>query len=135
MMRFAPSREFFTPKGSVKIADKASDAMVYVYTSAKGRPGAMAFHGKAQKPDWHYTFANEEARERKIREHFEGRRRWAEWQSERRAERKKPHGFEVGHLLYASWGYNRNRRRYPRADRSTSGLSIRLGRPCFGRRL
>ncbi|MCZ4093333.1 hypothetical protein [Sinorhizobium psoraleae] len=24
---------------------------------------------------------------------------------ERRDERKKPHGFEVGHILYASWGY------------------------------
>lgn len=61
--------------------------------------------GKAAKPDWHHSFPNDAARERKIREHFEGRRRWAEWQGERRAERKKPHGFEVGHVLHASWGY------------------------------
>lgn len=106
MMRFAPSREFFIPKGSLKITDKASDAIVYVYTSAKDRPAAMAFHGKAQKPDWHHTFANPEARERKIRQHFEGRRKWSDWKHERSAERKKPHGFEVGHVLYASWGYD-----------------------------
>lgn len=105
MMRFAPSRDFYIPKGSVKIADKASDGVVYIYTSHKDKPAAIAFHGKAQKPDWHHSFANDEARERKIRDHFEGRRRWAEWQQERRDERKKPHGFEVGHLLYASWGY------------------------------
>lgn len=105
MMRFAPSRDFYIPKGSMKIADKAGDGLVYIYTSAKGRPAAIAFHGKAAKPDWHHSFASAEARERKIREHFEGRRRWAEWKQERRDERKKPHGFEVGHVLYASWGY------------------------------
>ncbi|RMC62509.1 hypothetical protein [Sinorhizobium meliloti] len=106
MMRFAPlTRDFYIPKGSVKINDKASDAVVYVYTSAKDRPAAMAFHGKAVKPDWHHTFANDAARERKIREHFEARGRWSEWKQERRDERKKPHGFEVGHILYASWGY------------------------------
>jgi hypothetical protein len=91
MMRFAPSREFYIPSGSVKIADKASDGIVYIYTSHKGRPAAMAFHGKAAKPDWHHSFASTEAREHKIREHFEGRRRWSEWKQERRDERKKPH--------------------------------------------
>lgn len=107
MMRFAPlTRDFYIPKGAIRIADKASDGVVYVFRSAKDRPAAMAFHGKAVKPDWHHSFPNDAARERKIREHFEGRRRWAEWQGERRAERKKPHGFEVGHVLYASWGYD-----------------------------
>ncbi|BCH68479.1 hypothetical protein RvVAT039_pl13120 (plasmid) [Agrobacterium vitis] len=86
MMRFAPfTRDFYIPKGSIKIADKASDGIVYIFRSAKDRPAAMAFHGKAVKPDWHHSFANDAARERKIREHFEGRRRWAEWQGERRA--------------------------------------------------
>lgn len=107
MMRFAPfTRDFYIPKGAIKIADKASDGVVYIFRTSKDRPAAMAFHGKAVKPDWHHSFSNDAARERKIREHFEGRRRWAEWQAERRAERKKPHGFEVGHVLYASWGYD-----------------------------
>ena len=110
MMRFAPSREFYIPSGSVKIADKASDGIVYIFTSHKGRPAAMAFHGKAAKPDWHHSFASTDARERKIREHFEGRRRWSEWKRERRDERKKPHGFETGHILYASWGYDQGLR-------------------------
>lgn len=35
MMRFAPSRDFYIPNGSVKIADKTSDGIVYVYTSHK----------------------------------------------------------------------------------------------------
>ncbi|MBB4188417.1 hypothetical protein GGE07_005096 [Sinorhizobium terangae] len=82
MMRFAPlTRDFYIPKGFVKVTDKASDAIVCVCTSAKDRPAAMAFHGKAQKPDWHHTFAGEAARDLKIHEHFEGRRRWAEWKA------------------------------------------------------
>ena len=53
MMRFAPfTRDFYIPKGAIKIADKASDGIVYIFRSAKARPAAMAFHGKAVKPDW-----------------------------------------------------------------------------------
>ncbi|RVG23693.1 hypothetical protein CN233_28930 [Sinorhizobium meliloti] len=106
MTRFAPfPRDFYIPKGSVKIADRNSDGVVYVYRSAKDRPATMAFHGEAVKPDWHHSFANEATREHKIRAHFEGRQRAASWPAEHRAERKQPHGFEVGHILYASWGY------------------------------
>lgn len=95
MTRFAPfPRDFYIPKGSVKIADRNSDGVVYVYRSAKDRPATMAFHGEAVKPDWHHSFANEATREHKIRAHFEGRQRAASWPAEHRAERKQPHGFE-----------------------------------------
>lgn len=34
MMRFAPfTRDFYIPKGSVRIADRNSDGVVYVYRS------------------------------------------------------------------------------------------------------
>ncbi|MER9484225.1 hypothetical protein NKI74_33885 [Mesorhizobium sp. M0494] len=53
-----------------------------------------------------HSFASTEVRERRVRDHFEGRRRWTIWKQERRDERKRPHGFEVGHVLYASLGYD-----------------------------
>ena len=106
MMRFAPlTRDFYIPKWSIRIADRNSDGVVYVYRSAKNRPAAMAFHGKAVTPDGQHSFASEAAREAKIRGHFKGRQRVITGRAERRAERKQPHGFEVGHVLYASWGY------------------------------
>ncbi|MBX5132389.1 hypothetical protein HJB80_06800 [Rhizobium lentis] len=82
----------------VLLPRRNSDGRVYVYRSAKDQPTATAFHGKAVKPDWHQSFANEAARELKIRAHSEGRQRAASWRAERRAERKQPHGFEVGHI-------------------------------------
>ena len=87
MTRFAPfTRDYYIPKGSVRIADRNSDGIVYVYRSTKDRPAAMAFHGKAVKPDWHHSVANEAVRETKIKAHFEGRRRVATWRAERRAQ-------------------------------------------------
>lgn len=106
MMRFAPlTRDFYIPKGAVKISDRSSDGLAYCYVTATGKPGAMAFHGRAIKPDWNHTFADPVSRERKIMAHFQARRRVVAYRAERRSERAKPHGFEVGHVLYASWGY------------------------------
>ena len=110
MMRFAPTtRESYVPTGAIKITDKNSDAVVYCYTIAKGKPGALAFHGRAIKPDWHHTFADAAFRERKIRSYFEGRQRVVAARAKRRQEFKAgqavPHSFEAGHVLYTSWGY------------------------------
>ncbi|MBP2444112.1 hypothetical protein [Rhizobium leguminosarum] len=42
MMRFAPSRDFYIPKGSVKIADKAGDGLVYIYRPCRLEAGILA---------------------------------------------------------------------------------------------
>jgi len=97
------------PAGYVRIADKLSDAVVYIGPEAGGKCGAIAYHGKAERHDFWFNFKDEARRERKIREHFEWRRAHAKRQAERRAEkaaaRAKGHGCEVGHIFYSSWGY------------------------------
>jgi len=126
MRRFFQSREFFIPKGAVKIADRKSDAVVYLYTTARGKFGALGFHGKAAKPDWHFTFSSEAARERKISDFFAGQQRRNEWKDKRRAERAKPHTFEVGHVLVASWGYEQTNINFYQVTRITGPRMVEL---------
>lgn len=95
----------FRPEGSARIADKLSDAEVFIYQFG-GKPCAIAYHGKATKPDFYLRFASEAHRERKIREHFEWRRAHARRQAEQRAARSAGgHGCEVGTVFSASWGW------------------------------
>ncbi|WP_245572963.1 hypothetical protein [Lichenihabitans psoromatis] len=79
---------------------------MFVYAAGKKRPAALAFHGKATKPDWHQVFSDEAAREKAVRRHLESYRPAATRRAERRVLASKPHGLEVGHVLVASWGYD-----------------------------
>lgn len=103
------TREFFIPARSTKIADKASGAVAYVYTTAKGLPAAALFSGKRAKPDGHYSFRTPAAREEAVRRHFGNARSAITRRQDRAAERKvdaQDHGLEVGHVLVSSWGYD-----------------------------
>jgi hypothetical protein len=102
-MRFQHKREFYIPKGAVKFADRESSAVVYAFTNAKGKPALIGFHGRAQKPDFHYYYRDEERRERAAREFF---KRWRDWEAARKAYRAKPHSLKVGSILRSSWGYD-----------------------------
>src|SRR5262245_36808504 len=98
-MRMQLPREFYVPKGAVKVADKTSDAVAYVYETATGKPGAVVFHGKAQKPDAHHTFRTAERRAEYVAGFFAGRRESLERKAKARAERSKPHTLKVGDIL------------------------------------
>ncbi|MFN3253757.1 hypothetical protein [Roseibium album] len=107
MARFTFSRDFYIPKGAVKVTDKQSDAVVYLYTQKNtGLPCVAAFHGKAQKPDFKFWYPNEEQRDAKIECFFESRRNHLAHVSERRKAANKPHNLQVGHILRAMWGYD-----------------------------
>ena len=106
MMRNTLKREFYIPKDAVQIdIGNDHDAVVYGY-DVKDAPCAIAFHGKAQKPDWHYQFKNTEQRDRKIQDLVDSRRAHAERKEKRKADKKKPHGLKVGDILQSSWGYD-----------------------------
>lgn len=110
-------REWYIPKGSTKIADKASDAVAYVYsfTNAKGvnRHGAAMFYGKQAKPVWHYTFLTQAALEKEIRKGFEGRQAHERYIAGQRAERKAyVNHYKVGDILGTCWGYDQTNREY-----------------------
>lgn len=101
------AREWHIPSGAIKIADKHSDAVAYIFTDGRGRPNAKLFLGKQGKPAWFYSFKTDANREKTIREAFQARRASIEAAAKRKADviAAGP-GLEVGDILYTSWGYD-----------------------------
>jgi len=105
-MRFIKTREMFIPKGARKVADKRSDAVAYVY-ERQDVPYALGFHGKAQKPDYHFRFKSEAARQAHVIKGFENAQAQIVRATERAAARKaEGHSLVLGDVLRASWGYD-----------------------------
>jgi elongation factor P hydroxylase len=77
----------YIPVDSIPYTRKGVDAVVYWYES-KGRYAAIAYHGKATKPDWHYWYRNHESRQTKTEEHFENIASHAQRMQERAEKRK-----------------------------------------------
>lgn len=104
-MRFNLTRDFYIPKGSIKVVDKQSDAVAYIYASESGKPSARVFFGKQTKPVASYYYSSEAQREAAVKAAFEGRRASLNAKQERKANRK-PIKLNVGDILYTSWGYD-----------------------------
>lgn len=106
-------RTFHIPTGSIRVAHRASTAVAYVYTDRRGRPCAVAFAGKADKPVWHHAFADNAAREKRVGAFFvaiearEAQRRAV--RAERAAWR---HPYKVGDIFSTCWGYDQTNREY-----------------------
>lgn len=114
-MRLNMPRKFYIPKTAKQIDAFGTDAAVYVYDENHNRPifGALAFHGKANKPDWHYTFKTEERRAQYIADYLKGRKERAERMATRRQARKDwvcP--YKVGDIFRTSWGYDQTNIEY-----------------------
>lgn len=100
-------RSFYIPKGAVKVADKQSDAVAYVYTGRNGKPAALVFSGKADKPAWQFWFRTAAAREQRVREFFDNVRAHKARAEQNRAERKAfRHNVQVGDIYRTCWGYD-----------------------------
>lgn len=105
MRYMKPKREFYIPKGAVKVAPKGVDVVFYIFQNKAGQPCAMAFVGKAQKPTWHYRFSSIAAREKRMAELVASVKARADENAKRRAARNKPHNLGPGVIMYTSWGY------------------------------
>ena len=97
------ARKWLIPAGALKVADKASDAVCYIYSDANGRPCATGFCGRRTKADFRFRYSSPERREAAVREYFQNRRAVLERQKDRR--KPKARKLEVGHILMAMWGY------------------------------
>lgn len=104
MIRTLPKTRH-VPAAAVKVADKHSDAVVYVYRAAGGDPAAIGYHGKAAKADFWLRFRSQARLEAHVREYFANRQAYARMIAERTRKASQPHKLEVGHVLVASWGY------------------------------
>lgn len=98
-------RTHYVPTGAAKVVHKATGSEAYLYNSA-GRPCAVVFLGKAQKPTWHYRFKDEAARAKRIADAFATVSARQQMAADRRAKRSQPHKLQEGHILVASWGYD-----------------------------
>jgi hypothetical protein len=105
---FKLTREFFIPKGAIKVADRQSDAVAYLYpsTNANGKPAAVVFYGKSDKPVSRHYYLSEKQREQAVTRAFEGRRITLAEKAKRRAERTAwVPDYKVGDVLHTCWGY------------------------------
>ena len=99
------SREFYVPKGAVKVSDKQQLGVVYIHGD-NSRFYAKAFIGKQSKPTWFYSFRTEAERERKVRGFFAGLATSQACKLERRKRDNAPHALKLGAVIVNSWGYD-----------------------------
>ena len=103
-MRFAPKREYFIPKHYVLLF-KAEDLGIEVW--GDDDRSAIAFHGKAQRPDWHIGFHSAERRQQRITEYVAAIQAHADKKAaDRKARSEWQHGIKVGDIFRTSWGYD-----------------------------
>ncbi len=133
-------REFQIPRDAVKVADKLSDAVAYLYTVKSGehdRPAYMVFYGKQSKPVARYWVVNAATRESRIREYFEARQAHAKRVVENR---KSPSGTatrnaQIKRLLESKFGKGKV---HVTGDRGTAygwvRVKIDAPRPAEGKR-
>lgn len=112
MARIILTRDFYIPAGAVRVRHKASSAVAYLYPcrnrdGTAGRPAAMVFAGKQQKPAWRAYFDTDAIRAQRVGAYFAAIEAQEARQAERRAERAaKGRGVDVGDVLMAMWGYD-----------------------------
>ena len=127
MRRMMMPRESYYPKdGSARPVDcGGTDASVFAYEKA-GKFYAIAFHGKATKPDWHYSFRSEEQRASLIAEFISIRKSHAEYMTKRKTEKEKPHTLKVGDILSSTWGYDQTNIDYYQVTRVPGPMSVEI---------
>jgi hypothetical protein len=99
-------REYYIPKDASEIKDEQTGAVVYLYTNGYGKLRATGFTGKRSKPDLDYTFRTQESRAQTVTEWFARIKAYRQEKADRmQARREWQHGYRVGDILSASWGY------------------------------
>lgn len=123
----ALTRDSFIPKGSVKVADRKSDAVAYLFTTPRGAAGYVVFVGKSVKPMARACAAREDYRARHIAEHFRARQLTLEGRAKLAAQQAAEAAqIAVGDVLRSSWGYDQtNVNFYQVVDRKGSTVTLR----------
>ena len=104
-MRCNTTRESLIAKGAIKVSDKKSDAVAYIYEN-QGRLFAAVFFGKQVGPVAHYRYRSEAERAKSIAHYFEVRQKALAYTLERRAARKAwVNDYKVGEIVNTCWGY------------------------------
>lgn len=102
----------YIPKDSVEVSTTSDGiAVAYKYDDTKGRPSAIGYKGKSNKPAFHNWFRTIEKRDtyvaefiRKASEDYVNK--LAAKKSKSEARKSFKHSFKVGDILHCSWGYD-----------------------------
>ena len=112
-MRHTFPREFYIPEGSIKVTDKQSDAVAYLSINKSGKPRAVIFVGKQNKPISNYYYRSEESREAAVKTAFENNQARKARMAERRTARTDwVPTYRVGDIFHTSWGYDQTNVEY-----------------------
>lgn len=119
------------PAGSTEVRRDNLPGVVYLYASAQGKVGAIAYHGKAGKPDWHYLFRNEEQRAAHVDKFFAGLASMAEYKAKEKAAKVAfVHDWKVGEILENSWGYDQTNIDFYQVTRIVGAQSVAIRQIC-----
>lgn len=100
-------RDFYIPQSAIKVSDKRSDAVAYLYATPRGEPCMMVFYGRQSKPVARFKYLSEAKRADAVAAYFKRRQEVAGWKADRRAAKAaQVRKVEVGGLYYTSWGYD-----------------------------
>ena len=92
-------------KGKEPLVPQGTDLEIWT-GEVNGVPYAIGYMGKAQKPLFHVRYRNEAERDKDIAEYAEARRTALRFKEKKQQERREyKHDYEVGAILYSSWGY------------------------------
>jgi hypothetical protein len=124
--RLPPTRT--VPKDSTEYTRAGVDAIVYL--AHGGRPHAIGYKAKQNRPAFNFLFRSIERRDEYVREWFDGvaREQAAKkaWKAEQAAKRAAGHGLKAGDVLYASWGYEQTNIDFYQVVDASSPKSVML---------
>ena len=93
--------ERVTPKGYKLIRrNKALNIEIYGKDLC-----AIGYHGRKKKANFHFRFQSKDRMKQYLDEWIDGRKRAAEQVKQRKLDAKKANEFQVGDILYNSWGW------------------------------
>jgi hypothetical protein len=105
----------YIPTGSMKIADKKSDAVAYIREATHKQPFfyALIYFGKQTKPVANYRYRSAEARAADVARYFDARQRAQEYTAKLANERKAwVNDYKIGEIVNTCWGYDQTNREY-----------------------
>jgi hypothetical protein len=104
-MRFQKSR--YIPKDAIEVRHPQNLGVAYVYRiPSRGSYGVIAYGGQRNSSDFHYSMKTIEMAHDKIEAWFSGLTAHVVAVAQRRVQSFQPHTFNVGDVVYNSWGYD-----------------------------
>lgn len=116
-MRFNRTR--WIPKESIPVEHHDGLGIAYVYQMRSGY-GVVAYGGKRNNHDFHYSFKTIEQAHDKIEGWFKGLEQHLELIAKYRSERYSGHNFKVGDIVTNSWGYDQTNVDWYRVAKTTA---------------